>query len=95
MMKTCRHNHSTVILAAQSISDSILDPKRVATDIVIWRNVSHRDLEKLVTDIYVPHQDVPEGMTVKQYIMELHPKLPDKRSKIIIHLVANRILVEN
>ena len=95
MIKTCRHNHSTVILAAQTITDSILDLKRVATDIVIWRNVSHRDLEKLITDVSIPHQDAPAGMTVRQYMLNLHSKLPDKRYKIIIHLVGNRILVEN
>ena len=47
MIKTARHLHACVILSAQTIVDSLKELKRIATDLVIWKNVSQSDMEKV------------------------------------------------
>ena len=93
MIKTARHLHACVILSAQTIVDSLNELKRIATDLVIWKNVSQSDMEKVLSDIPLP---VNQGVAnTKEYIMKLHQQLPDKRSKIIINIVNNNVTVEN
>ena len=94
IIKRSRHLHATVKLSAQTISDSMLDLKRIATDIVIFRDVSRSDMDKLLDDIYIPTASIPQGMKPKDYILELQRKLPNKKSKIIIHIANDRIVVE-
>ena len=93
MIKTCRHNHSTVILAAQTITDSLKELKRIACDIVIWKNVSRSDLEKVLSDIPLPV--IPGVLDTKRYIIDLHSKLEGKRGQIVINIVNNSVSVEN
>ena len=85
--------HSCVILSAQTIVDSLKELKRIATDLVIWKNVSQSDMEKVLSDIPLPV--IPGIANTKECIMKLHQQLRDKRSKIIINVVNNNVTMEN
>jgi hypothetical protein len=84
IIKTCRHVHATFILSAQTIKDSIKDLKRVVSDIVLFKNVPVGDVEKVLKDASFPH--VPGVKDIRKYVMDLHAKLPHKRSKLIINV---------
>ena len=93
MIKTSRHLHSSFVISVQTIADSMKDLKRIACDIIIWKNVSQSDIEKVLSDIPLPV--IPGVSDTKKYIIDLHSKLESKRSKIVINIVNNNVSVEN
>ena len=93
MVKKSRNLHATFIISAQTITDSMKDLKRITTDIVIWKNISNSDIEKVLSDI--PLLVIPGVTHTMKYIIDLHCRLESKRSKIIISIVDNNASAEN
>lgn len=86
LLKKLRHFNITVSIIVQTAASLPKEIKRMLTDLVLFRGVNEDDFKRLF-------QTVPNTWNVKK-LWELYKTLRHKRDKMILHLTANKIVID-
>lgn len=86
LLKKLRHFNITVNIIVQTAASLPKEIKRMLTDLVLFRGTNEEDFKKLF-------QTVPSTWNTKR-LWELYKTLKHKRDKMILHLTANKIVID-
>lgn len=86
LLKKLRHHNITVAIIAQTSASIPREIKRMATDLVLFKGINQDDFMDLF-------KVIPSTWNAK-HVWEKYKTFKNQKDKMILHLVANKIIVE-